>query len=68
MFVSLKGDPFKSQLDALSADALGIGDLPVGMKIGGSGQQQLGSRTPSWNPSSFSAAHGRSAGPPLGVV
>lgn len=31
MFVSLRGNPFKSELDSLQADAMGVGDLPPGL-------------------------------------
>ena len=29
MFVSLRGNPFKSELDSLQADAMGVGDLAL---------------------------------------
>jgi hypothetical protein len=64
MFISLRGNPFKAELDSLQADAMGVGDLPPGMKVGG--RQQLAARAPSWDPSHFYSAG--SAGPPLGVA
>ena len=30
MFVSLRGNPFRAELDSLQADAMGVGDLPPG--------------------------------------
>jgi len=31
MFISLRGNPFKAELDSLQADAMGVGDLPPGL-------------------------------------
>lgn len=33
MFVSLRGNPFKAELDSLQADAMGVGDLPPGVCV-----------------------------------
>eukprot|EP00277_Geminigera_cryophila_P003014 CAMPEP_0179411284 /NCGR_PEP_ID=MMETSP0799-20121207/3813_1 /TAXON_ID=46947 /ORGANISM="Geminigera cryophila, Strain CCMP2564" /LENGTH=66 /DNA_ID=CAMNT_0021183339 /DNA_START=12 /DNA_END=212 /DNA_ORIENTATION=+ len=66
MFVSLSqsNDPFAAQLNALQKDAMGVGDLPVGMRVGGA--VSLSQRAPSWNPSQIYGAG--SVGAPLGVV
>eukprot|EP00960_Hanusia_phi_P045742 757408-Hanusia_phi.AAC.9 len=59
-------DPYRSELNHLSVDALSIGDLPPGMKFGGGSKLQFDSRSPSWNPDRL-GFNMQSAGPPLGV-